>query len=215
MRRIGQVLGLAWLCALGVALLLSALVTDRRSQQTDEYAYGCDSFGYLQSAQDIRQATAATEWPRFNLETPDTRFLVDSMQSRKIPLELWYEVIAPHAYHYYPKSGQVGVVYPPGTGLLLAIFPRARRYIGLNRAGHRRVSARLVWADLILAASKQAWLSAGIVILALHLGLEILGRIGSASFSINCNAGAAGFINPLRVSGVEFSARHSPRSIAG
>ncbi len=184
MNQSGRLLGYAWLGVLGVALVCSALITDRRSQQTEEYAYGCDSFGYLQSAQEIRQTAVARGWPRFNLEAPHPRLLIESMQARQMPLEQWEEIIAPHAYHYFPRSGQVGVVYPPGTGLLLAIFPQGEALHRLNRAviGVFLTTGLCI---LILAAVRQTWLSAGIVILALHLGLEILGRIGNASFSIN------------------------------
>ena len=61
-----RVLGYVWLCALGLALLVSALTTDRRARQVEEYASLCDPFGYLQIAQDTRQAVAARRLPDFS-----------------------------------------------------------------------------------------------------------------------------------------------------
>src|SRR5467141_600523 len=108
-----QVPGYAWLGVLGVLLVGSALIADRRTEQIEEYPFGCDSFGYLQSAQAIRQAEAARVWPQFNLEAPHTRLLVEFLQSRHLSPEQWEEMIAPHAHHYFPRSGLVGVQYPP------------------------------------------------------------------------------------------------------
>lgn len=53
----GRALGYAWV--LGVALIVSATTTDRRARQVEEYASHCDPFGYLQIAQDTRQAVTA------------------------------------------------------------------------------------------------------------------------------------------------------------
>ena len=133
MKRAEQLLGYLWLGILAVALFCSALVTDRRALRTEEYAFGCDSFGYLQSAQEIREAAGRRSWPRFDLETPHARLLVEFMKSRKIPLGKWEEIVAPHAHHYFPGSDRVGVQYPPGTGLLLAIFPQGQALHRLDR----------------------------------------------------------------------------------
>jgi hypothetical protein len=106
------------------------------------------------------------------------------MRTQNVPLEKWEEIVAPHAYRYYPRSGLVGPVFPPGAGLLLAAFPQGKAVHQLNRA---IICVFLIigLAILVFAALRQAWLSAGIVTLVLHLGLAILGRIGNASFSIN------------------------------
>lgn len=183
MNRAVRLCGYAWLALLGAALCCSALMTDRRALQTEEYAFGCDSFGYLQSAQQIRRANLRS-WPHFELEAPHSRLLIEFMQSRNVPLGKWEEIVAPHAHHYFPKSDQIGVQYPPGTGLLLAIFPPGQ---ALHRLDRLVISVFLATGliALILAALRQAWFSAGLVTLALQFGLEILGRIGNASFSIN------------------------------
>ena len=187
--------GYLWLCALGIALAFSALTTDRRMRQVEEFAAFSDPFAYLQSAQDIRQAAASHASPRFEIDSQHNRQLIALMQSRGLPSSHWDEMIAPLGYHYFPRSGTVGPIVTPGTGMLLSLFPQGKALHRLNRTviGLFLVTAAVT---LIVAAQKQAWLSAGFVILALHLGLEVLARIDNASFSINA------LFAPLLLSGL-------------
>jgi hypothetical protein len=179
-----RLLAYIWLCALGGALLLSAHNAYQRSLHVEEYAFACDPFGYLRMAREIRQAISNLEFPEFHLESTHTRLLIDLMQSQHVPLALWDEMVAPHAHHHFPRAGSVGVQYPPGTGFMLALFPEGQAVDGLNRT---TIVLFLVTGILllILAGVRQAWVSAGFVALALHLGLTILGKIGTDSFSIN------------------------------
>jgi hypothetical protein len=181
---LGAPIGYAWLCILGVSLLFSAQSASRRSLQVEEYAFACDAFGYLVMAQQIRHAVSELELPQFHLESPQTKLLIDFMRSSNLPLASWDELVAPHAHHYFPKAGRVGVQYPPGTGIALALFPEGEAVQGLNRT--------VIWllllvgiAALILAGARRSWISAGFVTLAVVLGLGIVGRIGDRSFSIN------------------------------
>jgi hypothetical protein len=57
------------------------------STPTEEYAYACDSFGYLRSAKQLRQAYEERKWPKFELESPQTRLLIDFMLQSKIPVD--------------------------------------------------------------------------------------------------------------------------------
>jgi hypothetical protein len=83
-----------------------------------------------------------------------------------------------------PQSGYVGVQYPPGTGLVLAMFPQGEAVYRLNRiVVFVFVLAGL--ATLTLAQVRGAWASVGLVALALSLGLIVLGRLGALSFSMN------------------------------
>ncbi|MDX6611427.1 MAG: hypothetical protein QOD75_613 [Blastocatellia bacterium] len=135
-------------------------------------------------AQDIRRATKEGTCPEFTVESAHTRLLIEFMKSRQVPVHLWDDMVGPLAYRYFPKSNKVSVRYPPGTGLVLALFPQDRALHGLDRfvvitflAGGLLI--------LIVAVVRRAWLSAGLVVLALQLGLEILGKIDNSSFSIN------------------------------
>jgi len=190
-----RLLGCGWLCALAAALVISAFNTDRQARQVAEYPCCCDPFGYLQMAQDIRQAAREGSCPEFTVESSHTRLLIDFMKSRQVPLALWDDMVGPLAYRYFPRSDQVGVRYPPGTGLMLALFPQDRALHSLDRLV---VVTFLVGGLLMLvvAALKRAWLSAGLVVLALQLGLEILGKIDNSSFSINA------MLAPLLLSGL-------------
>lgn len=182
--RLSRALFYFWLFILAVIILVSAQTAYRKSVNTEEYAYACDAFGYLRMAKEIRQGAHQLKFPEFKLESPQTRLLVNFMQSQKVPLPLWEEVVAPHAHHYFPESGYVGVQYPPGTGLTLAMFPEGKAVYGLNRMVVLFFLLIGIVA-LFIAALKEAWASAGLITLAICLGLSILGRLGALSFSIN------------------------------
>ncbi|HKP47440.1 MAG TPA: hypothetical protein VJT50_12645, partial [Pyrinomonadaceae bacterium] len=96
----------------------------------------------------------------------------------------WREIVAPLGARYFPKADHVGVQYPPGTGLMLALFPEKRSLHGLNRI----VLLCFVITGglaLVFVGIKHAWISAGFVALAIDLGLDMLGAIRNTSFSIN------------------------------
>lgn len=179
-----RLFGYLWLVGLGLLLFTSALLADRISREVEEYPFGCDSFGYLQTAQAIRQGAAHRVLPELAIQQPRTELLVNFMKAQGLAVENWEEIVAPHAYRYYPRSGRVGPVFPPGAGLVLAIFPEGAALLQLNRANIGFVLV-LGLAVLVFAAVKHTWFSAGVVILVLHLVLAILWRIGSSSFSIN------------------------------
>lgn len=174
----------AWLLVLLTSLALSAVSADRRVRQVEEYPCCCDPFGYLQMAKDIRQGGSSRPGPRFTIESDQTRELIKLMQSHQVPVPLWDHVVAPLAYHYFPGVDRVGVQYPPGVGLALALFPQDQ---ALHRLGHVTVGIFLSSGVLLIgfAAFHKKWLSAGLVVLALIFSLDILARIDNASFSIN------------------------------
>src|SRR6185295_19927544 len=109
-----------WIALLAASFYISVRTSYRRSLQTEEFDYACDSFGYLRMAKQIRLAYQHGVWPEFKLESAQTRLLINFMQQNKVAVPRWEEVIAPHAHHYFPQAGYVGVQYPPGTGLVLA-----------------------------------------------------------------------------------------------
>jgi hypothetical protein len=105
-------------------------------------------------------------------------------QQRNLPVSRWEAVVAPHAHQYFPTPGYVGVQYPPGTGLILALFPQGEAVYRLNGAVIFTFVVVGV-AALLVALWKRAWRSIGLVVLALILGLMVLTRVGALSFSIN------------------------------
>jgi 4-amino-4-deoxy-L-arabinose transferase-like glycosyltransferase len=76
------------------------------------------------------------------------------------------------------------VQYPLGTGLTLALFPEGQSIFDLNRLVVLVLALTGIGAVMI-AAWKKAWKSATVVMLGVVVGLLILARIGSVSFSIN------------------------------
>jgi len=179
-----RILVYLWIGLLAVSFYIAARSSYRQSLSTEEFAYACDSFGYLRMAKEIRHAFERGTWPEFKLESPQTRLLINFMLQNKIAVTRWDEAIAPHAHHYAPKSGYVIAQYPPGTGLVLAMFPQGEAVYRLNRL--------VVWvftftgfAALAIAAWRRAWASIGLVVLALSLGLMVMARLGALSFSMN------------------------------
>ena len=173
-----------WIALLAFCFYIAARSSYRESLGTEEFAYACDSFGYLRMAKEIRHGVEHGVWPEFKLESPQTRLLIDYMQQNKVAVPRWDEVVAPHAHHYMPQSGYVGVQYPPGTGLVLAMFPQGEAVYRLNRV----VLFMFIMAGVValaIAAWKRAWASIGLVVLGLSLGLIVLGRLGALSFSMN------------------------------
>ena len=179
-----MILCYVWAALLACSLYVSVRSSYRQALSTEEFAYACDPFGYLRMAKQIRYATSRGAWPEFKLESPQTRLLINFLQQQNLPAPRWEDVVAPHAHHYFPKSGYVGVQYPPGTGLVLALFPQGEAVYDLNRLVVL-VFVVVGIGALVFAAWKQAWASIGLVVLALSLGLMVLGRVGFLSFSIN------------------------------
>jgi hypothetical protein len=110
-----RILVYLWIALLACSFYISVRTTYRRSLAIKEYAYACDSFGYLRMAKQIRHAYTRGVWPEFRLESPQTRLLIDFMQQNNVPVPRWEELVAPHAHHYFPHLNYVGVQYPPGT----------------------------------------------------------------------------------------------------
>jgi len=179
-----SVLLYVWLGLNLAVVLLSAQAAYRKSLNTEEFPYACDSFGYLRMAEEIRASFRERRLPEFRLESNQTRLLIDFMKSKNVPVAKWEEVVAPHAHHYFPVSDHVGVQYPPGTGLVLAAFPEGTAVYRLNQITIA-VFVLVGIAAIVIAAWKKVWVSIGLVTLAIYLAFTILGRIGALSFSIN------------------------------
>lgn len=182
--RFTQLLSLSWLCLLGISILSSAWNANQRTLRVSEYPAGSDAFGYLVMAKEVRRAVRNLEMPRFILESPQSRLLINAMKSQNVPVSNWHEMVAPLGVRYFPTADHIGIQYPPGTGLALALFPEKRSVHGLNRLVFLSIVTFGVVA-LVYAGIKRAWVSSGFVALTCYLGFEILGEIGNMSFSIN------------------------------
>src|SRR5258706_15529945 len=173
---LAPILVYGWLLVLSLTMLVSAQSAYRQSLNTEEYPYACDSFGYLRMAKEIRQAAFRRELPQFKLESSQTRLLINFMRSQNVPLPDWEEVVAPHAHHYFPKSGSVGVQYPPGTGLTLAMYPEGKAVYGLNRTVVIVFLAVGIIA-FVVSVYRRALALVVFVVIAVDLGLAGVRRI--------------------------------------
>lgn len=80
---------------------------------------GCDEFGYLNMAKAITQ----NKLFKNHAERPFDKELLDYLRNTYPNPEDYTHLIAPHAYHYDAKASRVINQYPPGTSLLLSVFP--------------------------------------------------------------------------------------------
>jgi hypothetical protein len=108
-----------FLLCFGLLFVLAA------SLRTGNYAYGCDSFGYLRQAELFR-TKGLVQGLDTRLPNEEARFLIDTARSTGIVPQRWGEMVAPHCHHYEPRTDRVILQYPPGSGLLLSLFPADR-----------------------------------------------------------------------------------------
>ena len=174
----------ALICALAISSILGAWAAHRHTLQYSEYPFGCDSFGYLQMARQIRQSPDALWTADYHLKYEHTTFLSKALRESNLPVERWDESVAPHAHHYFPKADAIGPQYPPGTSLVLAAFPEGKALSGLNVFVIGMLLA-LGLGLIFLAAFKKAWLAATSISLAALCSLFVVADIGVASYSIN------------------------------
>ena len=183
-QKLKRILPYLWAAAMLVAVWFSAQTAYRKSLNTQEYPFACDPFGYLLMAKEIRASVSEHRQPDFRIESTQTRLLIDFMKSKNVSVPQWEEIVAPHAHHYFPRAGYVGVQYPPGTALTLAAFPEGTAVYRLNQT---TVVMLFLIATVAMgvAAWKKAWMSATLIAIAAYLAFNVLARIDTLSFSIN------------------------------
>jgi hypothetical protein len=130
-----------------IAILLVMAFTLHFSNQ-EQYnvdPLGCDGFGYARQAQLFRDHGLLHGFDT-SINTPQVELLV-SLAKKVLPNSLsWYEPVAPHCHHYDDRTGKVILQYPPGTGLILALFPEPRAMPYLLVAGISLTTLVLCWA---------------------------------------------------------------------
>jgi hypothetical protein len=115
-------------------LLTSAAYVGFKWDARQHLADGCDSFGYLRLAQVVRHGWSIGEWPQYVVRDTQTVELVKAIESSgEFLFNDWYQAIAPHAHFYQPAVQAIGIQYPPGAGLVLALFPEASSVRLLNQ----------------------------------------------------------------------------------
>jgi hypothetical protein len=108
---------------------------------------GCDGFGYARQAQLFRDQGLMHGF-NTSITAPQAELLVSLAKGTLPNTVSWYEPIAPHCHHYNDHTGKVILQYPPGTGLILALFPEPRAMPYLLITGIALTTLVLCWALL-------------------------------------------------------------------
>lgn len=159
-------------------LALAAIPSDA------ELPVGCDDFGYQRQAQLFRERGLAGFDTQ--LSSPAARRLLAMMRDSGAPASAWYQAVAPHCHHYKPATGVVVLQYPPGTGAVMAVLPRAGQSRTLRMTGVVLLAAILAIAVGGATSTAAIWIGAGATALALHGA-----TVGSDSVAIGSAAAAA------------------------
>ncbi len=91
------------------------------SQSHEKMPIGCDEFGYLNLAKSISGQGVSEKLYLLQL--------LDTLRSSSVTEYEIAWMITPHAYHVIPNTNKIINQYPPGTSLILSIFPIQFRQI--------------------------------------------------------------------------------------
>ena len=175
------VAGLISVICVVVAVAIPAF---HKSSRSGIFSHGCDSFCYSQMAAAIRDARASGKPVDYFLQDYQTEFLITKFKQSGVLQIDWREAIAPHGYHYFAVSGQVGPQYPPGAPWALSFFPAIGAIRGLSRAS----IILIVLVGLAFAgwcAARRLPLSTLVAALATYTFLYVFTWVDLTSFSVN------------------------------
>lgn len=175
---------LLWLALLAGAVLLVARDVWNRHTHLQEFAYGCDSWGYLQMAEDFREAWRQRRLSDHGLHHAQIDALVAFVRGVDPRSDRWNQFVAPTCYHYFERAGHVGNQYPPGTAIMLAVSPAGEAVNRLNRFVVVAIAVLAATAMLGFARVR-APLAAGAVAAAAIVTLQVVPFVGHGSYSVN------------------------------
>jgi hypothetical protein len=173
-----------WWLLLAAAVLAVARESWLRSTHLEEYAYGCDPYGYLEGAERVREAWRERRLPDFTLQHPQQRALIEHLARVEPRSKRWDQFVGPHCTHYFERAGHVGLQYPPGTSAMLALFPRDDARNGLHRWTIAGVAATAL-AVASAAMARGATAGAGAVAAAAVLTLVLFRSHAVVSYSVH------------------------------
>jgi len=174
------------ICALiaVVVIIVAAFGNYENDRQSDRMIKGCDPFGYSRMADAIRDARVSGTAPDFFIHDDQTRWLIAKFKESKVPVQSWNEVVTAHAHHYFPGSDQVGCQYPPGTGWVMAFFPKASAVTDIDRLSIIFMS--VIGILLVLGCMLKGLPLSGLMVAgAVTAFLSPYEWIQSSSFSVN------------------------------
>lgn len=106
----------------GVLTIAIGLLIGCTWRQADLFAIGCDAFGYARQAQLFRDKGLLRGLDT-RIDVEEARFLIGVAKTITPDSTQYSEAIAPHCHHYSARVDRIILQYPPGTGLILSIFP--------------------------------------------------------------------------------------------
>ena len=146
-----------------VALGLLVWTTAR---QVDLFAFGCDGFGYARQAQLFRDKGLLRGLDTY-VDAPEAGFIIGVAKSVSSNSAQWSEAVAPHCHHYVAAVDRVVIEYPPGTGLILSLFPENRSLAFAFVIGMTLISAVFVLLIVLTRSPNGAGGILALIIMAL------------------------------------------------
>jgi hypothetical protein len=112
---------------------------------------GCDEFGYLYQADAISRGCVFDN----HTDRPFLPALTKYLDDEGVDSKEYMWMVAPHAYLYDAKAGKIINQYPPGTSIILSVFPWEYR-----KLVYPVVSCALMLMLVLLARRDRGWLFA-------------------------------------------------------
>jgi hypothetical protein len=105
-----------------VLALLVGIFYSNVSRQTRyiEVPHACDWFVYLREAK-LFQQNGVIGGLDTAIRDVDTRYLIDTVKALHLPN--WTVAVGPYCHDYKAATDRLVIISPPGTGLLLSLFP--------------------------------------------------------------------------------------------
>lgn len=146
-----------------------------------ELAQGADSFGYLQSRQDIIRAVHEGHWPDHSIDGQQVEILADFFRDQATPFTSWNLFAGPLSYHYNEGTRRLINQYPPGVGAMLALFPEGRSIRAWNALSIAVFAFFFLW----FVFNRSDFLKLGMAALLSFVAIHTLGTLDGRSYSIN------------------------------
>ena len=134
---------------------------------------GCDNFGYARQAQLFREH-GLIGGLNTSIDEPQAKLLIMLSEQVFSSSQAWSEPIAPHCHHYNSRSRKIILQYPPGTGLLLSLFPE------------KVAISYLLITGTLLSAGTLLWLGIGRRLSALSV-TAIVGAVVALFWTLSCD----------------------------
>jgi hypothetical protein len=113
-----------YLSIAAVLALLVGIFYSNVSRQTRyiEVPHACDWFVYLREAK-LFQQNGVIGGLDTAIRDPNTRYLIDTVKALHLGNPNWTTAVGPYCHDYKEATDRLSIISPPGTGLLLSLFP--------------------------------------------------------------------------------------------